>query len=533
VERGRWLLAGLGALAGLLALAPASAVASKYFKSGKAAGEVRAHSAIIWARTVQDLDVRAQVATNKSFNNMVARRELRARKRTNRTVQTRIRGLEAGENYAYRFCAIGKGDCTGAGKFETAPARNKSKTIRFAYTGDETAVSKPGESEPFWGYLRAFKSMANEHNDFNVDFGDTIYSDPEVPGWQDRTALSVKEKWAMYRKKMSMRNMRLVRADTGIYNHWDDHEFINDFSLAEDGERIYENGVEAFRDFMPVTYSERNGIYRTFRWGKNLELFFLDERSFRSAKASADGVCDNPETGSPDLAPTAPQRTRNLFAALAPSLRQPVSERCKREINSPRRTMLGKPQLRRFLRDVEDSDARWKVVMNEVPMLQYYEFPYDRWEGYAFERVQLLKALEDADVRNLVFLTTDTHAAFANIVRYRTLEDDVAPSNAPKEAPSDTRYDDFIIGPAATTPFWQETDEVIGVEGSGELLSNVFLKPPPPNGMGMACAQGNQPSYAQVTVTGQTLTVAYKKADGSNVVDTDGTTPCGPYVLTR
>src|SRR3712207_8455165 len=50
-------------------------------------------------------------------------------------------------------------------------------------------------------------------------------------------------------------------------------------------------------------------IYRRFRWGRAAELFFLDERSFRSAKAS--GACINPATGAPDLAPTAPQAKRD------------------------------------------------------------------------------------------------------------------------------------------------------------------------------------------------------------------------------
>jgi alkaline phosphatase D len=533
VGRGRRFLVGLGALAALLALAPASAVASKYFRSGKAAGDVRAHSAIIWARTVQDLNVRAQVATNKSFNNIVARKKLKVRKDTNHTVQTRIRGLQAGKTYAYRFCVIGKRGCTGAGRFETAPDPGKAKTIRFAYTGDESAVSRPGKSEPYWGYFRAFKSMANEHNDFNIDFGDTIYSDPEVPGWGNRPALTVEEKWAMYRKKMSMRNMRLVRGDTGIYNHWDDHEFINDFSIPENGQALYDRGVKAFRDFMPVHYTDETGLYRTVRWGKNLELFFLDERSFRSAKASADGVCDNPDTGAPDLAPTAPDDKRRLFSALIPSLAQPVSQQCKRTINSPQRTLLGQAQFQRFIADVQSSDARWKVVMNETPIQQFYGLPYDRWEGYAHERIELLRALESAGVEDLVFLTTDTHAAFANIVRYRTLEGDVAPANAPAAAPSDTPYSDFIIGPVATNPFWGEIDEVTGREGNGELLSRVFFNPQPQQGVGMDCSQGGQPSYAQVTVSGDTLTVAYRKANGSNVIDTDGETPCGPYVLTR
>jgi hypothetical protein len=85
----------------------------------------------------------------------------------------------------------------------------------------------------------------------------------------------------------------------------------------------------------------------------------------------------------------------------------------------------------------------------------------------------------------------------------------------------------------ATKPFWQEIDDATGRAGNGELLSKVFFSPPPQQGVGMFCAQGSQPSYAEVSVTGRSLTVAYKKADGSTVTDVDGTTPCGPYVLTR
>jgi hypothetical protein len=96
----------------------------------------------------------------------------------------------------------------------------------------------------------------------------------------------------------------------------------------------------------------------------------------------------------------------------------------------------------------------------------------------------------------------------------------------------DTPYNDFIIGPVATTPFWQEIDEVTGDPGSGELLSRAFFQPDPPRGVGMACSQGGQRSYAEVTVTGNSLTVDYKKPDGSTVTDIDGTTPCGPYTLT-
>ena len=85
------------------------------------------------------------------------------------------------------------------------------------------------------------------------------------------------------------------------------------------------------------------------RWGKNLEVFFLDERSFRSSSSDYQGLCDNPAgSGNPDLAPTAPQSTRNVFSAIAPQLANPVPAGCTASINDPNRTMLGSKQLKAF-----------------------------------------------------------------------------------------------------------------------------------------------------------------------------------------
>jgi alkaline phosphatase D len=514
-----------------LLLLPGSALAAKKFTSGVTAGEVTDQSAIIWGRAADPGFVRGQVATDASFANVVFRRVLRAVVGNNNTVQTRVSGLRPNRVHFYRFCLQGGGGCSPVGKFRTAPPPSLRMPIRFAYTGDETGIRRPGAFRPYWGTFEAFRAMVAENNHFNMDFGDTMYSDPEVP-FSVPPALGVGQKWAMYRDKLAVRNMQRIRAATGLYNHWDDHEFINDFTIPEHGRTLYNRGVRAFRNYMPVTFSNERGIYRSFRWGKNLELFFLDQRSFRSAKASSGGTCDNPDTGSPDNAPTAPQSTRNTFSAVDPSLAEPVSQACKNRINSPNRTYLGHDQLFRFLYDVEHSTARWKVVMNELPIQQYYVLPYDRWEGYAFERLRLLNQLQKQNIDRLVFLSTDVHAAFANEVRERTLPGDVAPSNAPATAPVNTPYRDFTSGPVATRTFWQQIDDVTGQEGSGQLVSNAFFKPQPPNGVGMDCAQGGENSYAQVTVRKNTLRIEYKDENGNILLDSNNSTPCGPYILT-
>ena len=352
--------------------------------------------------------------------------------------------------------------------------------------------------------------MRAEENHFNINLGDTIYSDSEVGGAP--VARTVAEKRAKYKLGLALPALWALRTSAALYSHWDDHEFINDFSKPEHGQAIYAAGVKSFRDYSPVTYSTKLGLYRTFRWGKHLELFFLDERSFRSAKATQ--ACAG------DLAPTAPQAVRDAFATLAPPLRNPVPPACLAAINDPSRTMLGARQYAAFTKAIAASTATWKVVVNEVPIQQFFALPYDRWEGYAAERERLLRFLE-ANVRNVVFLTTDTHANLVNEVRYRTL-------GGPPES---SGIWEVVTGPVATNTFAKEIDQLLGQPGTGTAVGALFFKPPPPNGLGMRCAALDTYSYAQVSVTARRLTVALKDANGRAVREATGVA-CAPLVLT-
>ena len=116
----------------------------------------------------------------------------------------------------------------------------------------------------------------------------------------------MKQKWEAYKTNLAMKPWTKARGATSYYAHWDDHEFVNDFSRFENsfplsvgdvnmsGEKLYKNGVQAFTDYNPVTYNKKTGIYRSVRWGKNLEIFFLDERSFRSTSVGLPGDLRQP-----------------------------------------------------------------------------------------------------------------------------------------------------------------------------------------------------------------------------------------------
>jgi alkaline phosphatase D len=482
------------------------------FSYGGAAGEVTPTSALLWTRAPGAGKVSLELAESvKHIVGLGVVASAAARQANDLTVGIPVKGLQPNTAYLYRFR---QGSTTSQlGSFRTAPARTAGSAVRFAISGDADAT--PGENgKPAYNGFGVYGRMAAERNDFNISLGDTIYSDSEVGG--AKVARTVGEKWAKYRQNLSLTPLRRLRAAAGTYSHWDDHEFINDFSRAEHGSAIFAAGMKAFFDYAPVR-STADGIYRTFRWGKNLELFFLDERSFRSAKASAGGTCN--VGGRPDLAPTAPTAVRQAFTLLVPALAQPVPQACIDRINDPARTMLGTRQLARFLRDVRRSTATFKVIVNEVPLMQLFALPYDRWEGYAAERQKVVAALRD--VKNVVVLTTDTHANLVGDVRHQTFT---------PTGPVATGITEVVTGPVATNTYATEVDDVLGRKGIGKLVGAVFFKPQPPVGLGLSCASLDTYSYAQVTVAASRLTVRLKDSKGQPVRDLLGA-PCGPVVI--
>ncbi len=182
--------------------------------------------------------------------------------------------------------------------------------------------------------------------------------------------------------------------------------------------------------------------------------------------------------------------------------------------------MLGARQYAAFTKAIKASTATWKVIVNEVPIQQFYALQYSRWEGYAAERERLLRFLQ-LNVRNVVFATTDTHANLVNEVRYRTLGG----------TPESSGMWEVVTGPVATNTFAKEIDGYLGQKGAGTAIGALFFKPAPPNGVGMRCAALDTYSYAEVTVSERRLTVAMKDAKGQPAREATGV-ECAPLVLT-
>ena len=123
-------------------------------------------------------------------------------------------------------------------------------------------------------------------------------------------------------------------------------------------------------------------------------------------------------------------------------------------------------------------------------------------------------------MENVVFLTTDSHANFVNEIRSRTLGG----------TPESYGIWEVVTGPVATNTFAKEIDGFLGQKGAGTAIGALFVKPKPPDGVGMRCAALDPYSYAQVTVTATRLTVALEDARGRLVREATGSV-CPPLVL--
>jgi len=166
--------------------------------------------------------------------------------------------------------------------------------------------------------------------------------------------------------------------------------------------------------------------------------------------------------------------------------------------------MLGAVQKQILKTALVASKAKFKFVVTPANMQQLYFLPYDRWEGYAAERNELLNFIRAQSVKNVMFLTTDTHAAIMNEVSVDRFTD-----------PTPIAYE-FMTGPAAA--FTAEelilSQPTLGAPALGAVNSLLDL-------IGVDCRDLNAYSYASVSVTATagTATVSLKDASGNVLVN--------------
>jgi alkaline phosphatase D len=290
----------------------------------------------------------------------------------------------------------------------------------------------------------------------------------------------------------------------------DDHEVVNDYAGTTVDPARYAAGRKAFLEAYPVRETglphdpscAGDPLYRKFQWGSEMEMFMLDMRSCRSPESTA--ACAG------DLGPTLPTAIRTSFPFNLFLTPTPVAG-CLASINNPARTMLGPVQKAQLKADLLASTARHKMIVSQDPMQQFHVLPYDRWEGYAAERSEILNFIQNNGIDDVEFVTTDTHA---------TLQNEVALDNFTAPTPIAT---ELVTGPVATNTF---ESEVLSVGGTlGLFAVNLIMTQD-----GMNCRFLNKDSYAEVNVnaTAGTATLTSKDQNGVVIQNQPGVPPFTP-----
>jgi alkaline phosphatase D len=509
-----WSCATLVLAVSAFALPASASAATAAFTDGVASGDVTSSKAIVWTRVDQAANIKLEVWPNASCLSgpkAFQKGNIQTSTTSDFTIKVDVTGLAPGTEYCYRF-RRGDESFSPVGVFTTAPGANSAADVEFTYSGDSDGTKVSGS--PFFNDFEVLDQARLENGNFFVYLGDTIYSDSGLrPSGPATTLAEYRDAYRVNREIPALPNLM---KSTSTYALMDDHEVQNDYDGQTVNPARYAAGRRAFLDYMPVRETglpqdsscAGDPLYRTFRWGSEVELFVLDERSCRSQDAAS--ACAG------DLGPTLPTAVRttspfNLFLTPAPP------PNCLPTIFDPSRTMLGPVQKQAFKNDLQASDAKYKIVISELAIQQFFTLPYDRWEGYGAERNEILDFIRNNSISNVVFLTTDNHANLVNQVfkdRFENCPLPITPT-CPGTFPPTTISNELVTGPIATNTLQVE---ILGAFGPiGLFAFNQVL-----GVAGLDCSNLNKYSYGlvQENATAGTTNVTLKDDTGANVVDT-------------
>jgi alkaline phosphatase D len=397
---------------------------------GIASGDVTNNSAIIWSRSNQEeAHMHVQYDTNSNFSHPKSTNAATLTSQTtDYTAHVKLEGLNPDTLYYYRvwFSTLSSSQANKndsltsdnlTGSFRTAPdpSLSSNKPISFAFAADLGGQKHCRQVDK--GGYSIFEKMKEASPDFFIANGDMIYAADKCPvqgpsdDWKnipgnfsgiadpDVNWTDTKQVYDTYLKHWQYNRadpyLQSFLQNTSMYSQWDDHEVINDFgalwpywnSFNKDREgysNIVNEGRKAFFNYSPIdrNLNDKNRIYRSFNWGPYLDLFILDGRSYRSFNSMA----DTPENN---------------------------------------KTLLGNKQLQWLEESLKNSSATWKVISSDIPIsvptganasilgrdgwANGNETNFSSKTGFERELRQLLKILDDNNIKNIVFVTTDVH----------------------------------------------------------------------------------------------------------------------------
>lgn len=392
------VLAPQAAALGLTSAKRAPLASRGRFAEGVISGDPGTNAITLWTRlhdVAGSVAVDLEVATDAGFRKVVARQRIATTDAVGHAVKARVTGLKTRGQYYYRFAT--KTTDSPVGRFRTAPPAGSTEPITFAYWSCQ---------EYAHGFYNAHELMAKDDLDFVICLGDYIYAEtysaksngrsvredtigksgpnPDIV----REALTLqdyRDKYALYRSDKSLQK---VHQRFPMLTLWDDHEVQDNYAGKEadgglDAAKRYsaarrKAAYRAFFESQPFFKPSGDRLYRTVPYGKNVEVFVMDQRQYRNNQPCDDKV-----------------------APACAGWDQP-------------RDFLGRTQMTWLKSRLSASKANWKIMANELTIMPTKVlgdafFTFDGWQGYPREREELLQHIDEKGIKDVVFVTGDIH----------------------------------------------------------------------------------------------------------------------------
>ncbi len=293
----------------------AAPAAELHLAQGILAGEVTATSAILQTRLTArpGLDatgdvpgtpgfVRFELSTSEAFTNPRRTDWLPAQAASDHIVKAVIPDLKPATRYHYRVLYSNTADdarphSSPRGSFQTLPAPTSAAPVNFVLTSclnyaffrDGTKGQGGGAQgrDRELGYP-ALEPMLKLEPDFCILDGDCVYYDHHV-ATRAETLPQLRKKW---HEQYVM--PRFVKLFARVPTYWlkDDHDHRkNDSDATGDYAPSHELGIATFREQVPVVNpaDPKAVTYRTHRMGRDLQLWFVEGRDYRTPNRAPDG----------------------------------------------------------------------------------------------------------------------------------------------------------------------------------------------------------------------------------------------------